>query len=420
MPSLGPTVPATRLLAVAVVCATVVVAAACGSSTTTSTTTSTLGSTAAEAAAVRAAVADGASAARTDPAGTEWLCRPGDAIDPCTTDLTATVLPASGAPSVSHASDHPHAPVDCFYVYPTVSEQSGVTADLHIDPAETSVARIQASRFSQTCDVYAPMYPQITLAGLSAGARAATAALTAYAGVLAAWKDYLAHYNHGRGVIVIGHSQGAAMLIALLRRQVDPDPAERRLLVSAILLGGNVTVPTGKLVGGSFQNIPACTTDSDTGCVVAYSSFDQTPPADSLFGRPGTGVSALSGSGSVAGLQVLCTNPADLAHNAATPLTPYFPTRALIGGLGGLGGLTPPSLTTPWVTEPGLYSGQCLSEGGATWLQVNAPITPGDTRQIVGQSLGPTWGLHLVDVNIALGDLVDVARSEAEAYVRHS
>ena len=71
------------------------------------------------------------------------------------------------------------------------------------------------------------------------------------------------------------------MLIALLRRQVDPDPAERRLLVSAILLGGNVTVPTGKLVGGSFQNIPACTTDSDTGCVVAYSSFDQTPPADS-------------------------------------------------------------------------------------------------------------------------------------------
>ena len=58
-----------------------------------------------------------------------------------------------------------------------------------------------------------------------------------------------------------------------------------------------------------------------------------------------------------------------------------------------------------------------MSQGGATWLQVSAPITPGDTRSVVGQTLGPTWGLHLVDVNIALGDLVDLARTESAAYV---
>jgi hypothetical protein len=411
-----PTYPAVRTLAVVTVGCAAVLAAACGASGSASTTTSTTNPDAA----VRAALADGASSSRTDSSGVEWLCRPGDAVDPCTAGLTSTVLPESGAPSVQPATAAVHPPVDCFYVYPTVSRQSGVTADLHIDPAETAVARIQASRFSQACTVYAPMYRQITLDGLGAGARTAAAAVTAYAGVLAAWKDYLAHYNHGRGVIVIGHSQGASMLIGLLRRQVDPDPRQRRLLVSAMLLGGNVTVPTGGTVGGSFQHIPACTTDAEVGCVIAYSSFDQVPPSDSLFGRPGQGVSLLSGSPSTAGLQVLCTNPADLAGNAATALTPYFPTRSRLTGLGGLAGLTPPALTTPWVTEPGLYTGRCETRGGATWLQVSAPITPGDTRQLVSQTLGPTWGLHLVDVNIALGDLVDLARSEAASYASHT
>jgi hypothetical protein len=84
--------------------------------------------------------------------------------------------------------------------------------------------------------------------------------------------------------------------------------------------------------------------------------------------------------------------------------------------LGGLSGVTPPELPTPWVSEPDLYSGQCLSQGGATWLQVSAPIHIGDPRKIVGQTLGPTWGLHLVDVNIALGNLVSLTRNEASAY----
>ncbi|HZM55767.1 MAG TPA: hypothetical protein VFC03_12150, partial [Acidimicrobiales bacterium] len=95
----------------------------------------------------------------------------------------------------------------------------------------------------------------------------------------------------------------------------------------------------------------------------------------------------------------------------------YFPTRSAAIGLGNLTGVTPPVLPTPWVAEPDLYSGQCLSQGGATWLQVSAPINVGDTRMIVGQTLGAMWGLHLVDVNIALGNLVSLARSEAAAYL---
>ena len=62
----------------------------------------------------------------------------------------------------------------------------------------------------------------------------------AYGDVLAAWRDYLAHYNHGRGVVLIGHSQGAYVLKHLVTTVIDRSAAQRRLLVSAILLGGQV------------------------------------------------------------------------------------------------------------------------------------------------------------------------------------
>jgi hypothetical protein len=345
--------------------------------------------------------------------GTEWLCRPGMADDPCTANLTTTVVRAKGKDTIQRARPAANPPIDCFYVYPTVSAQKTVNANLQVDPAETAVAKAQASRFSQDCRVYAPMYPQITLYGLEHTSEVTPSALQlAYAGVLAAWREYLTHFNKGRGVVVIGHSQGASMLIKLLRTQVDQNPSVRKRLVSAIILGGNVTVPIGKEVGGSFQHIPACRSTRQTGCVVAYSSFDQTPPANSLFGRPGTGVSLLSGSTASAGLEVLCVNPAAPGGGKA-PLQPYFPSASAGAGTQAAGA---PATTSPWVTYPNLYSGQCEYRGGASWLQVNDIAKPGDTRPVVTESLGPTWGLHLDDVNIALGNLVRLVHSEATAY----
>ena len=349
----------------------------------------------------------------------EWLCKPGQASDPCTASLTATVLPASGQTTVQQAAVAASPPIDCFYVYPTVSTQPGILANLRIDPAETAVAEAQASRFSEDCRVYAPMYPQLTLHAITDTGQVTAADLeTAYRGVASAWADYLAHYNDGRGVVVIGHSQGAAMLIALLRLQVDHDPAVRRRLVSAIILGGNVTVPIGKDVGGSFDEIPACRSTTQTGCVVAYSSFDTQPPSDSLFGRPGQGVSILAPGPrqNAAGLEVLCVNPAD-PEGGIGNLDPYFPSALRASGLGSeVPGA--PQVSTPWVEEPDLYSGECRYSEGASWLQVSAPINPGDTRTIVTQSIGPTWGLHLVDVNIALGNLVTLVHDEAAAYAQ--
>ena len=53
--------------------------------------------------------------------------------------------------------------VDCFYVYPTVSNQQSRLATKRVDPEIRSIALYQAARFSQVCRVFAPMYPQLTL-----------------------------------------------------------------------------------------------------------------------------------------------------------------------------------------------------------------------------------------------------------------
>jgi hypothetical protein len=332
------------------------------------------------------------------------------AADPCTRNLDSTAISSTGAGTPEPASVATNSPFDCFYVYPTVSNESADNADLKIQAAEVNAAVEQASRFSQVCDVWAPMYRQRTLSSLANGAALGSdpsADDVAYESVLAGWKDYLANDNHGRPIIFIGHSQGAAMLIRLLESQVDPNPAVRKLLVSAIILGGNVTVPQGKDVGSTFHNIPACRSDSQTGCVIAYSSFLQQPPTDTLFGKPGTGVSLQSGQTATAGLQVLCTNPAALAGGTGA-LLPYF-------GVGS-GTIGATKLTTPWVSFPGLYTAQCESSDGITWLQVHDLGTPSDPRPRATAAQGPAFGIHMYDVNIALGNLVADVRSEEAAY----
>jgi hypothetical protein len=348
-------------------------------------------------------------AARPGQAQTVWLCRPGRAHDPCTANLSTTVVPAQGPRRVESSSIDRSSNFDCFYVYPTVSTQPSDNASLEVQPAERAAAEAQASRFSQVCRVWAPMYRQRTEASLAKGLGSDPGAdAVAYDSVLSAWKDYLTHDNHGRPIVFIGHSQGAAMLIRLLSSQVDTDPALRARMVVAILAGGNVTVPTAKTVGATFHHLPLCTAKGQTGCVIAYSSFPSQPPADSEFGRPGKGVSLQSGQSATEGVQVACVNPAAIGGGTGA-LDPYF--------LRVQSPSPPPPITTHWVTYPGLYSATCRAEGGATWLQIDTLAPAG--RPVVTEPLGPTWGYHLDDINLALGNLVEDVRAAEVTYAGH-
>lgn len=344
------------------------------------------------------------------PSETVWLCRPGLVDNPCEADLNTTVITADGSTTTEEAAPAEDPPIDCFYVYPTVSAQQSVNADLTIDPQQIAVAIIQASRFSSVCRVYAPMYRQMTLKTIGSADRAAPGVRDiAYSGVLAAWQDYLANYNNGRGVVLIGHSQGTMMLTRLVAEEIDPIEKARELLVSALLIGGNVMVAKGKDVGGSFENVPACRAPDQTGCVVAYSTFLEPPPTDAVFGRVRTWVS--SDEVAERDLEVLCVNPAS-PSGGTTEITPYFTTGGLPKGTSAIA-----SAAVGWVSYPDLYSAHCESVDGANWLQIDVTGTVGE-RPVVSQGLGPDWGLHLYDVGIALGDLVDLVRQQSAAYAQ--
>jgi Protein of unknown function (DUF3089) len=361
-----------------------------------------------------AALAAGAAGAQ---GATTWLCRPGLPHDACATGLATTLLNPDGsvaapAPAPAQAAKNPK--IDCFYVYPTVSDQRAIQATRKIDPEERSIALYQAARYSSECRVYAPMYRQITLRGLlSPDKVTAKMRTTSYNDVRDAWRDYLKRYNKGRGVVFISHSQGTFALRELLAKEVDAQPAVRKRVVSAILLGGNVLVKKGKGVGGDFQHLPACRSASQLRCVIAFSTFNQTPPAGAVFGVAGTGRSIIPNSPK--GTEVLCTNPAALGGGSA-PLTSVFPSTPFapgttIGALTTQVGLPQPQVSTPWI-EAQAYTAQCSSEGGANVLRITGE--PG--APALKALPDATWGLHLVDANIALGDLVTLVHGQAARY----
>jgi Protein of unknown function (DUF3089) len=350
---------------------------------------------------------------------TVWVCKPGLVNNPCSGGLSATVVQPDGTSSVEPFTPAKDPKIDCFYVYPTVSQAKSVASPLAPEPASIATTRAQVARFQSVCRLFVPAYRQITLFGLDQalnGKSIAPAAIAqATADVVSAWHDYLDHYNDGRGVVLLGHSQGAGQIISLMEAEVDRSPAERAKLVSAVALGGNLLVPQGNDVGGDLQHIPACRTDTQHDCVVAYSSFSQPPQAGSLFGRASRAV-RLGGGSSQLDMQVLCVNPAALMGGSAA-LHPYLPTAALGTNLAAQdrGGLL--KYATGFVAYPGQVTGTCKNTGGASWLQIDEPH-PGvaGKRVSLAQALGPTWGLHLLDFNIDQGDLVDLVTAEAASW----
>lgn len=350
-----------------------------------------------------------------------WLCRPGRTDDACATDLTTTVVAPDGTRTREAWTPNAAAPIDCFYVYPTVSMDGTLTSDMMAGNEERNVIRQQFARFAAQCRPFAPLYRQVSLKGLVAAmAPGATLSLdtgVGYGDVLDAWNFYLQNDNHGRGFVLIGHSQGSFVLTRLIAEQIDGKPIQSRL-VSAILLGTNVAVPRGKDVGGAFKTIPLCRSAGQVGCLISYATFRSTmpPPANTLFGR-------VAGEGQ----ESACTNPANLAGGSG-------PLHAYLTGAGSLIASNAPQnhqwvssgapIDTPFVSVPGLLSSRCTSNENGTYLELTVHGDPADPRadDIPGDLGMPgrvqaRWGLHLVDVNIALGNLLDIVGRQAKAYL---
>jgi hypothetical protein len=336
-----------------------------------------------------------------------WLCRPGRR-DACAVDLAATVVGADGTLSHESWSADPAAPIDCFYAYPTVSTDREPNSDMQADEAERRVIHQQFARFGSVCRVYAPMYRQVTLAGLQERRGSLEEGL-AYDDVLAAFRHYLTADNAGRGFVLVGHSQGSRILTRLLAEEIDGRPAQDRL-VSAILLGSTFTVAEGSDVGGSLRSVPLCRTSGQTGCVVTFASFRSTvpPPENTLFGRT-----------AAPGRRAACTDPTVLtgtngqlnAYLSADGTTIVGRRRFVPWVASG----TAPA--TPFVSVPGLLTARCATNEHATYLEVTVHGNPSDPRaDDIGGDLSPQWGLHLVDVNVAMGNLLEIVRRQSATW----
>ena len=339
-----------------------------------------------------------------DPA--HWTCRP-DMTDTCDDDTSVTMINADGTTEVETFTPDPDAPVDCFYAYPTASEDVTLNSDL-IAGREKEVAFQQAARLSTSCRMFAPTYRSVTLAGLFNPAMPGDrtqAWLTPFEDIKDAWNHYLANDNQGRGVILLAHSQGTGQLVRLLKEVIDPSEEQRSILISAIMLGGAVAVPEGEDIGAAMQNIPLCRANDQTGCIMTYASFRDTapPPANAYFGKPG-GMGQPSPEGEMAG----CTNPAALSGGTGVLKSAFvtadwaFTDPALAA-----------SITTPFMGFPDLLEAECVYANGFSYLEVHTNADPTDTRaDSFKGDLSPEWGTHAVDWEVASLTILDVVKEE--------
>jgi hypothetical protein len=214
----------------------------------------------------------------------------------------------------------------------------------------------------------------------------------------------MANLNDGRDVVIMGHSQGTQHLTRLVREEIDPDPRLRRRLAMALLIGYDVYVPEGQLVGGSLQNIPLCSQAGESGCVIAFNSFAKDlPPA----------ISGWNGSALPAGMVSACVNPATLAGNGSRFQGSFFPKDAYLAGLS-----VPEDVSAPYVLYRDFYAGECVSnQNGFRYLAVSTEPQPDDQREnhlplealsapVTTNGTVHELGLHILDYYFPLQDLV--------------
>ena len=123
-----------------------------------------------------------------------------------------------------------------------------------------------------------------------------------------------------------------------------------------------------------------------------------------------------------------CTNPAALPGGSAT-LAPYFPVASnpqlaafIIKRADGpfANQENSPAIATPFYSMPGFLSGECATgPTGIGYLRVVVNSDPADPRadDFNGEMILLDWGLHLVDMTVAMGNLEQLGALQADAWL---
>ena len=307
--------------------------------------------------------------------------------------------------------------MDCFYVYPTVSTDTTDLSDLVPDDAERGVVRLQLARFGTKCRLFAPMYRQLTLAAMgranAAGIESPDFLGVGYQDVRAAWRYYLAHDNGNRGIVLIGHSQGTSH-----SDRVDPQgnrghagAVTHRLRVAHRRTGGHPRAPRARTWAAPLRTCRSVARPRRPAASwrIHHSAITAPPTATTRFGRSAdsTLVAACTNPAALGGGEAALNGYFDAAGRTALPFGPSDPWT--VGGQ---------PIATPMVRVVGLLKGQCRSNAFASYLEVSVERGPGSpaSRDIQGDLAEPL-GLHLVDMEVAMGNLVDLVGQQARSYL---
>lgn len=351
-----------------------------------------------------------------------WLCHP-DNLRFCLQNQSTTIIDDDGKFTIEHHEISKNPTFDCFYVYPTVSDDASANSDVNPGHHEARAIQAQFARFGEICRPYAPIYRQATstaLRSLLSGAKVTIDRELLVSDVTNAWNYYLEHKNEGRGVILIGHSQGSGVLTELILNEIDGREVQQKIIAAYLLGASGILNPPGKDVGGTFKHMRLCRKATQNQCIVAYNSFrDKTPPPkNTRYGRARNPKNQH--------LNPACNLPGALAGGTA-PLDAYLSTSG--ENLGSSSNQPPWTnpwriLTTPFVRVPGLLVGECVLKNGFSYLEVRVLEKSESPRAndiggdvVINQAIAAEWGLHLIDVHLAMGNLVALAKQQGAAYV---
>ncbi|HET9159973.1 MAG TPA: DUF3089 domain-containing protein [Caulobacteraceae bacterium] len=343
-----------------------------------------------------------------------WLCFPGKVdASACTGSQDYTVVNKDGSVRKVEFKRAKNPAYDCFYVYPTASEDPTPNSDMIPGRELYPVTYAQFGRYGAVCRQFAPLYRSVTLAALRAGLNGGRGMAGVdrelnYNDVKDAWNYYLQHENKGRGVVLIGHSQGSGLITRLVREEIDGKPVQKRI-ISVVTPGTTVQVPPGKDVGGTYKSMPLCRKPGQYGCIVVYSTFRATAPPS--VNPPSRFAREAKAQGTVAS----CVNPANLAGGKGE--MDVYQSKGTIDWAKGK------TIDTPFVRLPGLVTAQCVTKGEYTYLEatVNGATTDARNNTLVGDvgsPPDPTWGLHTGDMSVAIGDLVKLVDVQAHAWMK--
>ncbi|HEY3802689.1 MAG TPA: DUF3089 domain-containing protein [Kofleriaceae bacterium] len=324
-----------------------------------------------------------------------WLCRPDLPDDACRGDLTTTEIAADGTHTVVPHPIAKERPVDCFYLYPTIDLD--LVPGNHTDFSDRSryreVAAAQVARFSEVCNVYAPIYRQATIGTYLAAQDTQKRIFdVAYSDVAAAFHAYLTHFDRNRPIVIIGHSQGSQMAARLLHDTFDQSDALRPRLLVAFPIGFTVDIPNGQTAGGTFDHLVPCERRDQTACFVAYLSIAAGDSPSSLTNKV------------PAGHHAACVDPAYGPMLGES----IFPAKDAGKQYG---------ITTPYVSVTNFYRAQCSDrKDGRNYLEIAEVREPDDKRPSLvdlGKSHGGL-GLHVYDFQFTQGDMIQLVRDKLQ------